>query len=609
MTRTSILGKALLASLVAWVLLACGQAWAGDIWVTGPSHKIARNEKPPATPTAIFDGKTKTVNLFAARNEFVAFQIVYSGDLKNVNVDSIEVKGPSPIKTIDMFREHYMDCKVVSQWDSRRKPADVVKLDEQYKAASQPREFPDQMVPLSATKYGAPFDVAPNANEVVWVDIFVPENAAPGDYTGTFKTAGQSFNIKLTVWNFALPSISHFPQWGQTHPENIAWGFNKSEKKVGDIQSAFDGFYQMAHNHRLVLMEEWMDKSQVTSPKLKFLSYSTGEGFTGAFGAGFGIEVIPVMGTGMPLDMLKDYYNRTFAFTLDEPQGADSFKKVREIAEKTKAWSSGKVRNFVTTAYDPPNESWGRLDDVIDIFCSPSTPPDIIPALEKKGKVVWTYNDGYGGAPYIDAPGPASRTQAWTGFVTGARCWYFWQTCYWGDWQNNVRKSDIRGSDEPGKYLADFWNEPMSFDQTRKKGYPARNSLRLNGDGVLFYPGKDVGVDGPIGSFRLKNIRQGGTDFEYLYLLEKMGKKDAALAEANKLLGAPTAYLNVTDGKTATPKFVNYEFDGAKWDAARIRLGKMLNDIGDKALREKIKPYNQYPNPSGSPDYYGGARY
>jgi hypothetical protein len=604
MKRTNTCGRASGAWLLVVLLLACGQGWAGDIWVIGPSHKVARNEKPPAAGE-IFDAKTKTVNLFAARNEFVAFQIVYAGQFKDVNVEGIQITGPSPIKNIDMFREHYLPCTILSQWDGRKKPADVVKLDEQYKAASWPRDFPDQMVPLTAKKYGAPFDVAPEANEAVWVDVFVPESAAPGDYTGTFKTAGQSFNIKLTVWNFALPSVSHFPQWGQTHPENIAWGFNKSEKKIGDIQAAFDGFYQMAHNHRLVLMEEWMDKGQVNDPKLKFLSYGTGEGFKGPFGAGFGIEVVPVMGTGMPLDMLKEYYNRTFAFTLDEPQGADSFKKVREIAEKTKAWSSGKVRNFVTTAYDQ------SLEDAIDIFCSPSTPPEMIPALEKKGKVVWTYNDGYAGAPYIDAPGAASRTQAWAGFVTGSRCWYFWQACYWADWQCKGNKNSLRKSDEPAQYLNDFWNDPLSFNEHLKRNgnYPIQNSLRLNGDGVLFYPGKDVGVDGPIASFRLKNIRQGGTDFEYLYLLEKMGKKDAALAEANKLLGAPTAFLNVTDAKTATPKFTGYDLDGSKWDAARIRLGKLLNEIGDKALREKIVPYNQYPNPAGSPDYYGGQRY
>ena len=597
--------------LVLFLSLFLGASWAraGEIWVDGPSHKVARNEKAPV-PHDIYDPKTKTVHLFSARNEYVAFQVVYSGDYKNVNIDSIEINGPSPIKDIDLFREHYLACTVVSQWNARTRPFDVVKLDEAYKAAGAPREFPDQMVPLSAKKFGAPFDVAADKDEVVWVDIFVPEDASPGDYSGSFKTAGQTFNIKLTVWNFALPSISHFPQWGQTHPENIAWGFGKQEKTVPDIQAVVDAFPQMAHNHRLVLMEEWMWEGQVT--KLKFDTYATGQGFTGPFGKGFGFEVIPVMGTGMKrmLDA-GNYYNRAFGFTVDEPHDKAMFDTARQRGEELKNGYGGKLRRFVTTAQQQADAKVGSLDDAIDIFCSESNPPAQIPDLEKKGKTVWTYNQGYAGAPYIDAPGAASRTQAWAGFVTGSRAWYFWQTCYWADWQNKKSKWAIKGADDPTKLLADFWNEPLSFDETRKKGYPARNALRLNGDGILFYPGREVGIEGPIGTFRLKNIRQGGTDFEYLYLLEKMGKKDAALAEANKLLGALTAYRTATDTETkeATPKFVNYDLDGAKWDAARIRLGKRLNDIGDKALREKINPYNQYPNPTGSPDFYGGARY
>ena len=43
----------------------------------------------------------------------------------------------------------------------------------------------------------------------------------------------------------------------------------------------------------------------------------------------------------------------------------------------------------------------------------------------------------------------------------------------------------------------------------------------------------------------------------------------------------------------------NYDLDGDKWDRARLRLGEALSKIGDKALREKIAPYNQYPNPVG----------
>jgi len=38
-------------------------------------------------------------------------------------------------------------------------------------------------------------------------------------------------------------------------------------------------------------------------------------------------------------------------------------------------------------------------------------------------------------------------------------------------------------------------------------------------------------------------------------------------------------------------------------------MGAMLSEIGDDALRRHIRPYNQYPNPMGYPDYLDGKRF
>lgn len=40
---------------------------------------------------------------------------------------------------------------------------------------------------------------------------------------------------------------------------------------------------------------------------------------------------------------------------------------------------------------------------------------------------------------------------------------------------------------------------------------------------MLFYPGTDAGINGPIASVRLKNLRDGMEDYEYFVLLEKCG--------------------------------------------------------------------------------------
>ena len=43
---------------------------------------------------------------------------------------------------------------------------------------------------------------------------------------------------------------------------------------------------------------------------------------------------------------------------------------------------------------------------------------------------------------------------------------------------------------------------------------------------MLFYPGTDAGINGPIASVRLKNLRDGMEDYEYFVLLKNRGGED-----------------------------------------------------------------------------------
>jgi hypothetical protein len=57
---------------------------------------------------------------------------------------------------------------------------------------------------------------------------------------------------------------------------------------------------------------------------------------------------------------------------------------------------------------------------------------------------------------------------------------------------------------------------------------------------MIFYPGSKFGYDGPIPSVRLKAVRRGLQDFEYLRLAEQRGRKTRhdLIAEADALLFA-----------------------------------------------------------------------
>ena len=89
----------------------------------------------------------------------------------------------------------------------------------------------------------------------------------------------------------------------------------------------------------------------------------------------------------------------------------------------------------------------------------------------------------------------------------------------------------------------DAWTNPL----THKK--------QFNGEGCLFYPGTDAGFDGPVASMRLKALRDGLEDYEYLVLAGEAGAAKAAAIAAS---------------------WTKWETDPAKIAAAREELAKAI---------------------------------
>ena len=61
----------------------------------------------------------------------------------------------------------------------------------------------------------------------------------------------------------------------------------------------------------------------------------------------------------------------------------------------------------------------------------------------------------------------------------------------------------------------------------------------------MFYPGVPCGIDGPVASMRVKNLRDGMDDYEYLAILEKLAGRDVVLKFVNAV--APNWWAFSTD--------------------------------------------------------------
>ena len=171
----------------------------------------------------LWDAASRKIKLQAARNEFVAFQILLRGNIRTGSIKpELTFNGPGG-KTIQ------------------------VELGRYHPVASKSGPLPDPIVPLDFAPGGAT-DIK---NECLHVDINVPHSLEPGEYPGTLTLNGPSHGsgsidadegtlrlaVSLRVWDFSLPDHLSFL------PEMNCYGLPENERD----------YYRLAHRHRTVL--------------------------------------------------------------------------------------------------------------------------------------------------------------------------------------------------------------------------------------------------------------------------------------------------------------------------------------------------------------------
>ena len=165
----------------------------------------ANRTPPPEPPISVYvvdefarvrpgdaPGLRRTAVLSAARNEYAPVQIVVragTGGLKHVNAVAsplVPKRGGRSISAdrIVLYREHYIQVSKLSP-----------------KSRAKPGWYPDALIPFVDPSTGkppvrarfaaAPFDVEPDSNQPLWVDVLTPRDAAPGEYTGAITISAE----------------------------------------------------------------------------------------------------------------------------------------------------------------------------------------------------------------------------------------------------------------------------------------------------------------------------------------------------------------------------------------------------------------------------------
>ncbi len=130
---------------------------------------------------------------------------------------------------------------------------------------------------------------------------------------------------------------------------------------------------------------------------------------------------------------------------------------------------------------------------------------DRMEAKRAEGTELWTYVCNDPDDPYsqlfVDTLGQNQRLLFWQIYQRNISGFLYWGTNKWVQYNDYTQ-------------FIDPWE---SLDN----GLVDAKGNKVIGEGNIFYPGKPVGVDGPVASLRLKYVRDGIDDIELMYLAEK----------------------------------------------------------------------------------------
>lgn len=490
--------------LLGALLAACGAApeaqtlapepapRAAAVWAAPAMARIGLTEAP---------GTERRVELFAARGEFEAFQVAVrapSGGLQEVSLSVSELRGPGAARIgaehVTLYRQHYVEVRNGSPdpgGDNR---------------PLGPGWYADALIPFvppahqgpapGGTWRAVPAEVAAGQNQPFWVDLFVPRDAAPGVYSGSYSltsSAGAvSGEIQLTVWDFELP----------LRPSLLSSFDLEEADSLGNLKELL--------RHRLMPKEVREEHQAELRDEWGLATVDVRGHWSGANRKTCAME--PPPNQREFAEAVEDYAEGLLVYNLT----ADEIDRCPGLDADMAAWSAvlrqSGVANLVTMMPTTPLLRGGPDgDSLVDIWVVlPKRyveSPWLAEEARRRGTQVWSYNagvqDDYSPKWQIDfapinwriQPGFLSQSMGFTGLL------------YW---------------------RIDLWTErPWQDVQTYFNGRDY-----LPGDGMIVYPGEAAGVNGFVPSIRLKWLREGVEDYEYVALLKAAGRGDWAMEVA-----------------------------------------------------------------------------
>jgi hypothetical protein len=522
---------------------------------------------------------TDRASLSAARGECASFQIAVKPPVQSVRAVAgpLAAAGGSPIP-IALYREVFLDLAEPSNSEGRA------------------GKWPDPLIPERDAYVRQQRSAFPASSEgplpvVLYCEVCIPDDASPGEYHGAvaLEAEGKSplaIPVDLAVRRFAIPPTSTLP---------TSFGFSGASACAGhrlpsseqNVRALTRLYATAALRHRISLHGMTMEPPPLSiqrdgSMKLDFAAYDEEVGpFLDGTATQGGARFTSIDARLHPQAKTDDqkiaylrafaahlrqrgWLQRAFVYAKDEPR-PEELPAVQAYAGLVHR-ADPALRVLVTASLVP------IIERGTDIFCPnlnclfdrPGARycPGVVPIARyaparSRGATLWWYQScgshGCGPVPLLDF---------------GARA-------YFAGWPSYMVDHDaaLNRAMGPLAFLSGiegelYFNTVEAYLPPKGEGAadPWKSIWRFhgNGDGTLFYPGMPERVGGadpiPIESLRLKFLRDGLQDYEYLVLARKLGLKAEAEAFVRSLAPRPFEIARSPE----------------RWEHARRQLGDAI---------------------------------
>ncbi len=416
------------------------------------------------------------------------------------------------------------------------------------------------------------------STQVPFLIEFTTSGTTPaGDHTFTFAVIndkGQAValhEITVNVWNFELPTEKTFGTAAGLHMW-YACVLEEVDEYSSDFRSLYNSYYNILLEHNMSAYTFPVDilsieaDAYLNDPLITYVEVPSKDS------SGNLLSEEQLLKYYKKLKSNPDWLAKAAFYPIDEPDSVEDIDKYNEICEYlntvcpdipviipfyTNIRYSGVTDQVAamaenTTLWCPKLCLWDDSNAYSDYtgmwsFFKPSKSfAERMAEYQTSGDGLWTYVCNDPDDPYsqmfVDTLGVNQRLLFWQIYRRNIEGFLYWSVTSW-------------------RTVSD-WTTVSPWD-TLYMGYGDANGNPVCGEGILLYPGKEVGVDGPVASIRLKIVRDGIDDIELMYLAEKYLGEDWVMSKVNSATSSLTTFTD-NDSFAALRKEIGDALENAK---------------------------------------------